>query len=123
MRSRLTKIVAGIALLAAFALGGATLAAGGQGTQAKTPATGAKAAKVLQAKARATTAPEQASGVDTDDVQDEVGVADANDPADASDANDPAEESASESGPGDGNGGHADEPADPNADHRNAGQE
>ena len=54
-----------------------------------------------------------ADKADTDSIEDENGADDATEPA----------ESGSEVSGDDGPGGHADEPADPNADHQFEGQE
>jgi hypothetical protein len=95
MRSRLTKLGAALAVLAALAVGGTTLASasGGGSSPAKTPV------------------------ADTDNVQDQSG-------ADAADTADQAEsESAGSETPGnDGPGGHADEPGNPNADTQQQGE-
>lgn len=126
MRKRFTKIVAGLAALAALALGGATLASAGGSPSApsdQTPAVvqpGTSAADAETNDAAKTGDAETAdssTSPDTDAIQSETG----NDGA--------AEQSGSEQPAGsevpgnDGPGGHADEPGNPNADHQAEGQE
>ncbi len=133
MRKRFTKIAAALAALAALALGGAALSSAGQG--------GTAPVKPAQAEQQGT---ENAGAgkVDTDSIQDQSGAADATEPAGVEEnggsgkadtdsiqdekgsdnAGEPAESSSEVQG-NDGPGGHADEPADPNADHQFEGQE
>lgn len=113
MRKRFTKIAAALAALVALALGGAALSSGGQASQA--PAKPALAAEQGSEKAGAPVA-------DTDSIQDENAADDATEPAGVEDASEPAESGSEVSGD-DGPGGHADEPAVPNADHEVEGQE
>ena len=108
MRIRLTKVVAGLAAIAALALGGSALASATQ----KAPSPKPPAAPVQQEKATA----------DTDAVQDENGADDATEAAESEQSE--AAESESAEAPGDdGPGGHADEPGNPNADHQFEGEE
>ena len=118
MRNRITKVLAGLAALAALALGGAALASAGQGgSQAKKPAVPANAAKPAATKAGAPVA-------DTDSLQDENGKDDATEsPAAEQNEGPETAESGSEIPGDDGQGGHADEPDNPNADHQFEGQE
>jgi hypothetical protein len=117
MRKRLTKVGAALASLAALAVGGSALAsaAGGGSQPAKAPAV------VQPSSTKADTAAnEPAEKADTDSIQDENGKDDASEPAE-NDAAEPAE-SGSEVPGDDGPGGHADEPANPNADTQQQGQ-
>ena len=95
MRSRITKIGAALAALAALAAGGSTLASAS--SSSNTPA------KALALKQQAP--PQDQSGTD----------------ATAESGAEPAE-SGSETPGNDGPGGHADEPGNPNADTQQEGQ-
>lgn len=120
MRKRINKIAAGIAALAALALGGAAISQAGSSTPTQPTA---NPGQQIQKQ----------SGTDTKNrstAADQNGSKDApdqgNDPADQGGANDKAEgnDSANSEVPGDdGPGGHADEPGNPNADHQAQGQE
>ena len=134
MRNRFTKIAAGLAALAALALGGATLASAGQGSSQ--PATPTPAATVQgSADAGAVTnpvgekpgvetadagqkadteTPDGTGKADTDSIQDQNGKDDTTEPAGAESGTEQAD-SGSEAPGNDGPGGHADEPANPNA--------
>lgn len=122
MRTRLTKLGAALAALAALAIGGSALAsAAGDGSPP------AKAPVVQQdVGAAGAEANEPAEKADTDSIQDEDGKEDATEAAEGA-ANEAAEEAEeAESGsevPGDdGPGGWADEPANPNADTQQQGE-
>ncbi len=116
MRNRLLRISAGLAALAALGLGGAAIASATQG--------GSPSAKApVSAKVQKSTA-------DGDTIEQENGADDATEagtgekPEVAGEAAEEAgAESASEVPGNDGPGGHADEPANPNADHQFQGQE
>jgi hypothetical protein len=114
MATRVKKVLAGIAALAALAFGGAAIASagGGQPQQSPTPATGQSAEQQGES-----TAPEN-SATDPDNVQDTSGN-DQGEPAGAEGAG----ETGSEVPGNDGPGGHADEPSNPNADHQAQGTE
>ena len=106
MRNRLIKIVAGLAVLAALALGGSAIASATQKSTPKPP-----------------TASHQAPvAADTDAIEAEDGADDASEPAET-EASEAAEGPESEQPGDDGPGGHADEPANPNADHQFEGEE
>lgn len=98
MRSRIMKVVAGLAAIAALALGGATLASADQGV------------------------PQASSG---QQVQDTTGAPDATAAESESTESSAAAEvgAAAESVVGDGPGGWADNPNDPNAQHEFQGVE
>ena len=108
MRARITKLFAGLAAVAALAVGGSALASAGT---TPTPAPAPAQAPV--------------TAVDGDNVQ--QGDQTAPDTGAASEQS--STETSSESGAAgevsanDGPGGHADEPANPNADHQFEGQE
>jgi len=100
MRSRFTKFGAALAALAALAVGGSTLAsASGNKSPAKAPA-----------------AVSNDSAADTDSIQEQTGT------DNAAEAGGESAESGSETPGNDGPGGHADEPANPNADTQQEGQ-
>jgi hypothetical protein len=102
MRSRVTRLGAALAALAALAVGGSALAsaAGGSGSPpAKAPAAVTKE-----------------SAADTDSIQDQSGK------DSATEAGAEAPDSGSEAPGNDGPGGHADEPGNPNADTQQEGQ-
>jgi len=100
MRSRFTKLGAALAALAALAVGGSTLAsASGNKSPAKAPA-----------------AVSNDSAADTDSIQEQTGT------DNAAEAGGESAESGSETPGNDGPGGHADEPANPNADTQQGGQ-
>ncbi|MEA2273747.1 MAG: hypothetical protein QOI98_2455 [Solirubrobacteraceae bacterium] len=123
-RYRKGLAVTGAALLAALGVGGIAAAQNGSQTPSK-PA-------VSQSQ---TAAPESTTGPDTDTVQsgdqttpDKPGAAESANESASEPANEPANESAtqessSEVANDDGPGGHADEPANPNADHQAQGVE
>jgi hypothetical protein len=132
MRNRFTKVAAGLAALAALALGGATLASAGQGTT--TPVvpmapvqqgTGKADAETNDAGLKADVETTDGSAkADTDSIQNQSGTDAATEAAgtEQSAASEPAE-SGSEVAGNDGPGGHADEPGNPNADHQATGAE
>ena len=110
MRSRITKLGAALAALAALAVGGSALASASGNAPAKAPS-------VLKQQAPpATTAESNDSAADTDSIQDQSGK----DTAAESGAE--SAESGSEVAGNDGPGGHADEPGNPNADTQQEGQ-
>ena len=131
MRSRLTKIVAGLAALAALALGGATLASAGDSTPVgSTPAVVVPGAPAADAETNDTgqkADTETADGnkaADTDSIQSENGKDNATEqPGSEQASGSETAESGSEAPGNDGPGGHADEPGNPNADHQAEGQE
>jgi len=114
MRARMTKLIAGVAAIAALAVGGSALAgaAGNQATPTKAPVA---AAKTLEAGG-----PTGVNQATPDDPSQESATETAEDALES--ASEPAE-SASEVPEDDGPGGHADEPGNPNADHQFEGQE
>ena len=118
MRARFTKLGAALAALAALAIGGSALAsaAGGGSSPAKVPAL------VQQESATADTASKEPAEktADTDAIQDENGKDDATEAA--AGVQNEAAESGSEVPGNDGPGGWADEPANPNADTQQQGQ-
>lgn len=97
MATRAKKVLAGIAALAALAFGGAAIAQAGGDSQAQHGLAPATSESAQQSEA-----PEGAEGAE---------------------ANDAAEQEGSEVPGDDGPGGHADEPANPNADHQFQGKE
>ncbi len=116
MRARLTKFGAGLAAIAALAIGGSALAsAAGSGSQpTKAPAV------VQQSSAKAA---EPVKKSDTDSLQDENGKDDATETAGSvENETSGAAESGSEVPGNDGPGGWADEPANPNADTQQQGE-
>lgn len=120
MRARLTKLGAALAALAALAIGGSALAsAAGSGSQPpRAPAV------VQQSSARVgVETNDPAEKADTDSVQDENGKDEATEGAEGA-KTEAAEkaESGSEVPGGDGPGGWADEPANPNADTQQQGE-
>ncbi len=133
MRKRFTKIGAGLAALAALALGGATLASAGGSPSTPstpTPAVVVPAGAAADAETNDTgqkVAAETADGTkvaDTDSIQDENGKDDATEqPGSETESGIEKAESGSEAPGNDGPGGHADEPGNPNADHEFEGQE
>lgn len=120
MTKRFQKIIAGVAALAAFALGGAAI------SQATSPDTG----KTPSAGQERPVAPES-SAADPDNVQDENGKDDATErsakgESEKDEAGERGEQQEAEGRevPGDdGARGHADEPSNPNADHQFEGRE
>ena len=110
MRSRITKLGAALAALAALAVGGSTLASASGNSPAKAPAV------PNQQAPPATAAESSDSTADTDSIQDQSGQ----DTAAESGAE--SVESGSEVPGNDGPGGHADEPGNPNADTQQEGQ-
>lgn len=115
MRTRFTRVMAGLAALAALALGGSAIAGAAQHTKpAPVPAV----------------AEQQGSAkVDNDSLQQENGADDATEAATGEAAESGTEsageaaESGSEQAGDDGPGGHADEPGNANADHQFEGKE
>jgi hypothetical protein len=113
MKRRTMSIVLTAVAVVAAAIGGTTLA------------NGAGSSQTTQAPAATPAAPStgqtgtEAAGTETQDANDPADANDKNDPADGNDANGKAEapdnESGSEAPDSDGPGGHADEPANPNA--------
>ena len=126
MRNRITKVFAGLAALAALALGGAALATAGSGSQPATPAPALQQGSAKPDAETNDTATAEAPGVeksdgakaaDTDSIQAENGKDDATEPAGSEQsAGSEKAESASEVPGDDGPGCHADEPGNPNAD-------
>lgn len=141
MTKRIRKLLLGVAALAALALGGSAFAS----AQSHTPAPAAPAAESTTgpdtdnvqsgdqttpdkpATAAKATAAQTTSGADTDKVQsgDQAGPetpdkASATEPAESPET--PGSETESANG-SDGPGGHADEPANANADHQAQGAE
>jgi len=118
MRTRFTKLIAGLGVVAAIAVGGATFASA------------AKKAPPTPPPAAATPAAPAADG-DTLQQGDQTAPDTAAAPEQASEAASPesaaepagASESSSEVAGNDGPGGHADEPGNANADHQFQGQE
>ena len=115
MRSILTKATAGLAAVALMTGSGVALAA----SNGSAKATHAKAGQVQKAGAAEQTAP------DSDNIQ--SGDQTSADASASQSGSDQSQENGSESGSevanNDGPGGHADEPANPNADHQFQGQE
>jgi hypothetical protein len=130
MKSRFTKILAGLAALTAFALGGAALAtAGGGGKAQPAKVVNAKVAKAKVAKAKVAKATpakalqQRSAQPDTDTIQDENGKDDATEtPGAPENETADAAETGSEVPGNDGPGGHADEPGNPNADTQQEGE-
>jgi hypothetical protein len=126
MRNRLTKILTGLAALAALALGGAALATAGHG--GSQPSKPAAAVQQGPAKSSDTVEPvglvKDSAQTNIDSPRSEGPNDPAGDQAEGKDdqAGDQAE-SGSEVRGDDGPGGHADEPGNPNADHQFEGQE
>ena len=139
MNTRLVKMAAGLGAVSAMAFGGVALATGSTSNPAPPPA--APAAPAAPATdndsvqdengaddatepkgaenetSEANEGPETNNKADTDNIQDENGADDATE-------TNGAEESEGAEVPGDdGPGGHADEPANPTADHQNEGAE
>ena len=133
MRNRFTKIGAGLAVLAALALGGATLASAGGSPPTRstpTPAVVVPAGAAADAETNDTgqkADAETADGTkvaDTDSIQSENGKDDATEQPGSQQASGTEKaESGSEAPGNDCPGGHADEPGSPNADHQFEGQE
>lgn len=132
MRARLTKLGAALAALAALAVGGSALAtAAGNGSKPAPPAaaseqSAAKADAEVNDNAAEKPGTEAADGTkqaDTDSLQVENGKDDATEQAAGNESETGSEaESGSEVSGNDGPGGHADEPANPNADTQQEGQ-
>lgn len=110
MRSRLTKIGAALAALAALAVGGSTLASASSSSPAKAPV------GLKQQAPPATGAESNDSATDTDSVQDQSGK------DSAAESGAESAESGSETPGNDGPGGWADEPGNPNADTQQQGE-
>ena len=123
MRNRLTKILAGIAALAALSVGGATLASAGSKTSSPNPPVSAPAQE--NAAAADTDNLQQGDQTTPDNTAGEKPDSETKDTAEPGSAaeSDSATESGSEVQGNDGPGGHADEPGNPNADHQFDGQE
>jgi hypothetical protein len=100
--------VSGAALLAALGVGGVAAAQNAPSQAPKAPA--------ATAPAQSPTAPETTTGPDTDTTQSGDQTAPDTGTGSESAAEAPGQESASETPGGDGPGGHADEPGNPNAD-------
>lgn len=119
MRTRLTKLGAALAALAALAIGGSALA-----TAAGTGSPPAKAPVVQQDMGKAgAEANEPGEKADTDSIQEENGKDDATEATEGAE-NEAAEEAqrGSEVPGDDGPGGWADEPANPDADTQQLGE-
>ena len=122
MRSRLTKAVSAVTLVAALAVGGATFAS----ASSKAP----KPAKTPPAVAKKAPAKAPASAGDTDNIQQgdralrtfRARVRAARSPRASRPRSRPASRDTEVPG-NDGPGGHADEPGNPNADHQFDGAE
>jgi hypothetical protein len=110
MRTRITKVAAGLTAVAALAIGGATFASAASKTPpAKAPPVAVDRDNVRQGDQKAPdsgTASEQSKESASDEA-----------------AGEQAGESRSEVVADDGPGGHADEPANPNADYQFEGQQ
>jgi hypothetical protein len=121
MRARMTKLFAGVAAIAALAVGGSALAgaAGNQAAPTKAPAVAAKTLKAVGPTGvnQAPGDPSQESATETAE-----GAPESASEAASETASEPAE-SASEVPGSDRPGGHADEPGNPTADHQFEGQE
>src|SRR5690348_18424917 len=111
MRSRLTKLLAGLTAVAALAFGGATLA--GAASTPSPPVPPAASAPAAAAQQGDQTAPDTAGAAENAPEIPSSEDAEATEPA----------ESASEVAGNDAPGGHADEPGNANADHQFQGQE
>ena len=111
MRSRITKVGAALAALAALAVGGSTLASASSSSNAP-----AKAPVLKQQAPPVAEIGSNGSAADTDSVQDQSGT------DTAAEAAGESAESGSETPGNDGPGGHADEPGTPNADTQQDGQ-
>jgi hypothetical protein len=111
MRARLTKLMAGLAALAALAFGGASLAGGANSPAPVVPAAPPAASVTQQG----------------DQTTPDTGAAASESSTESSSAESSSEsgsESATESADAnDGPGGHADEPGNPNADYQFEGQQ
>jgi len=122
MRTRFTKLIAGLGVVAAIAVGGATFASAAKKAPPPTPPAAATPA------AAATT---PAAPVDGDTLQqgDQTAPDTGTAPEQTAEAatsetgSEPAGEASSEVAGNDGPGGHADEPGNPNADHQFEGVE
>lgn len=140
MTKRIQKLLIGVAALAALALGGSAFAGAQSQPQPATPAaesttgpdtdtmqSGDQTTPDKPATASKATAAQSTTGADTDSVQSgDQSAAETPDKAGASESADGAETpgSETESASGsDGPGGHADEPANANADHQAQGAE
>jgi hypothetical protein len=123
MATRAKKVLAGIAAFAALAFGGAAIAQAG-GTQATQPAS--PAASQPAEPGGESTAPEN-SAADPDNVQDQSGsdqeTADGQSDQETADGPQGSEAPEGAEVPGgDGPGGHADEPSNPNANNQSQSQ-
>jgi hypothetical protein len=138
MRKRITKIAAGIAALAALALGGAAISQAGSSTPTQptaNPGQQTQQQSRTDTKSQSTPADRGGSNDTADRGNDPADQGGANDKADGNDpaggANEPkgketnhgTEQPGSEVPGNDGPGGHADEPGNPGADHQAQGQE
>jgi hypothetical protein len=126
MRKKLTKMLAGFAALAAFALGGATLASADQiGSSPSKPAAAVTGVQKSTAKADAET--NDTPGAAKSETKDAANAADTDAIQSQNGKDDPTEQAGVENGSevanNDGPGGHADEPGNPQADHQFEGQE
>jgi hypothetical protein len=123
MTKRIQKLFLTVAALGALAVGASAIAsAQQQPAQPQAPATqSAPSSGSAGAPDTATSGAQEAPGTEAPDATDKP---DANDPAGAAETPDANETPGSESATGsDGPGGHADEPANPSADHQATGQE
>jgi hypothetical protein len=109
MRMRFKKVIAGVAALAALALGGAAISQATSSSPQKSP-------KPTVSQERK--APDN-SATGQDDARDESARDDASENGEEDDATEGNEKADDDDGPG----GHADEPANPNADHQREGRE
>ena len=110
MRGRIIKLMAGLAAVAALAFGGATFAsAGGNSQPAKAPVTAVDPDNVQQGDQAS---PDKGAAAEK-----------SSEPASSETAGEQAGESGSEVVGNDGPGGHADEPANPNADYQFQGEQ
>ena len=138
MRKRIIKIAAGIAALAALALGGAAISqAGSSAPKQPTADPGQQTQQQSSADPKSQTAPADQGGSNdaADQGKDPADPGGANEKAGGSDpagganepkgkeTNDGTEQPGSEVPGNDGPGGHADEPGNPSADHQAQGQE
>ena len=113
MRGRITKLAAGLAAIAALAVGGSTLAsAGGKAPPANAPVTAVDRDNIQQGDQ---TSPDHGAAAEK-----------GSEPASSETTGEQpgeATESSSEVVGSDGPGGHADEPANPNADYQFQGEQ
>ena len=119
MRSRLTKAIAVLTLVAALAVGGATFASASSKARTKAPIVSSKAPAEAPAKGADNDTLQQGDQTSTD----VPGAAENSSEPSSETSSEPAGESGSEVPGNDGPGGHADEPGNPNADHQFEGAE